>query len=131
MNFVEIIYYVCLTAPLVWLAWLATRQFEADASRLTLVVFGLALYGFFMSAIVVPVTNIHSAHVTAVQQMFEWTGSPGNVSFSLTVQSVCLLGFSLVAVILLLRWLQRSLARVPRLARVHGRTQAKNTQQLV
>lgn len=124
MNIVDIICYISLIAPLVWLVWLATRSFQANASRSVLMVFGLALYGFFVNAVVVPVTNIHAAHVYAVKQMIVITGSPKSVNFGLTIQAVCLLGFSLVAVILLLLWLQRTLATVPE------RTPAIDTQKL-
>jgi hypothetical protein len=113
--------YVCLIAPLVWLAWLATRSYQSNTGRLILAVFGLALYGYFAHSIVVPLTDIYGAHVYAVQKMIEMTGSPMSVSPDLATQTICYLGLSLVAVILLLLWLQRSVARIPARTRSDNR----------
>lgn len=112
MNTVDILYYICLIVPLAMLAWLCIRPM-GRASRSALVVFGLAVYGFVVKAVVAPVTSIYTAHVYAVQQMPSMGYDSASVSVGLLAQVIGVLGISLVAVILLLLWLQRLLARVP------------------
>lgn len=113
MSAVDTTGYICLIAPLAWMAWLATRSFQSITGRLLLLVFGFALYGYFARSIVDPLTDIYNAHVYSVQKMIEMTGSPISASPNLATQTICYLGFSLMAVILLLLWLQRSAARIP------------------
>ncbi len=115
MNIADVVYYVAVGLPLVWLAWLVVRPFLSRLNRMLFVVFGMALYGYFAKVIVVPMNDILSAHLTAKQSMVA-LGYPAAVESNEVAATFALYVIpTLVIVMLLLFWLHRVLSRSPKL----------------
>jgi hypothetical protein len=114
VNSIEITYYFAVFCPLAWLVWLASRPFLVNLNRVLLLVVGAVLYGYFMKIYVIPLTNAARTYVVAnlaQAKIPEERGiylNEGVVAFNFYV------GMSLAAVLLLMSWLKRSLARTPR-----------------
>ncbi|SFN67222.1 hypothetical protein [Dokdonella immobilis] len=114
MNSAELIYYVCLVAPLAWLAFLALRPFLANMNRLLFIVVGMTLYGFFVKAFVVPLTRVQDAQLVAAKNMATMIGSPtSDASTQLGLGIFVYLGIALTVTCLLMLWIQRVLTRSP------------------
>jgi hypothetical protein len=118
MNFARVIEYTTLIAAAVWLVWLASRPFLANLNRLLLVVIGWAIYGYLAKNFVIPMMGILTAHIEAEAQMAKLLKMPNPPEILLldapTNLAVVYIGIPLAAFFLLTFWLQRTLARCPR-----------------
>ena len=117
MNLSDIVYSVSMVLPLIWLAWLALRPFAASMNRLLFFVVGMPIYGYFVNAFVVPMTDVYEAYLVASRGLPTMTGVPASVAPpEAQFGWVGYLGITLVAACLLMLWAQRALARSPRAA---------------
>lgn len=117
MNLSDIVYSVSMVLPLIWLAWLALRPFAASMNRLLFFVVGMTIYGYFVNAFVVPMTDVYEAYLVASRGLPTMTGVPASVAPpEAQFGWVGYLGITLVAACLLMLWAQRALARSPRAA---------------
>ena len=117
MNLNDIVHSVSMVLPLAWLAWLALRPFAAGMNRLLFFVIGMTIYGYFVNAFLIPLTDVQEAYRVASRELATMTGVPASVAppeaqFGL----IGYLGIALVAACLLMLWAQRALARSPRAA---------------
>lgn len=114
MDTIEIMHYASIVLPLVWLAALALRPFLADMNRLLFIVIGMTIYGFFVKALVIPLTGAQDAQLAAVKTLvaknvISSSDSTAQVGLGLFVY----LGIALAIACLLMLWIQRVLARSP------------------
>lgn len=114
MNLSDIVYFFSMVLPLVWLGWLALRPFLANMNRLLFFVVGMTIYGNFVNAFVIPMTDVYEAYLDANRGLAGMTiaqasAAPPEALFGW----VGYLGITLVAACLLMLWAQRALARSP------------------
>lgn len=115
MTITNVIFYVMAIMPIAWLCWLALRRFVFGLNRLLFLIAGMSIYGFFMKALVVPLTGVHAAHVSARGELAETgVGSSLSDSLGMSIDLIFYLGVSFVLGALLMLWLQRALALSPK-----------------
>lgn len=118
MNALNSIFYAAAILPIAWVCFLALRPFVSGQNRLLFVVIGMSIYGFFMKAVVVPLTDVQAAHVLAREELSR-TDALSNLpgSTEVNIELMLYIGVTLVLSALLTLWLQRALAASPKLAR--------------
>ncbi len=115
MNHDEVAFYITSFSPLAWLIWLTLRPFLVGMNRLLLLIFGMSLHGFFLKAIVIPLTDVQRAHVAARHELARLAGSSNPLVHGEASHSQIFYFVScLVVIFLLLLWLQRVLSVSPR-----------------